>query len=184
LENRLRFTRQALDVIREAVGPQKILGIRISGEEGIRGGIELEDTLEIVRQLTAKGQIDYISVSFGNSSNMYLQMAPMGMRLGYLAHLAGAVRKVVPGVPVLAVGRITTPAIAEQIIAEGQADLVGMARQLIADPEFARKASEDRAAEIRPCVGTNFCQSRQWGHLHVSCVHNPASGRERELGTE
>jgi NADPH-dependent 2,4-dienoyl-CoA reductase/sulfur reductase-like enzyme len=85
---------------------------------------------------------------------------------------------------VLAVGRITTPALAEQILVEGQADLIGLARAQIADPDFARKAVEGREDEIRPCVGTNYCISRLVSGQHVTCVHNAAAGREEELGLD
>ena len=183
-ENRLRFTTEVLDAVAEALGPQKILGLRISAVEGVPGGLELEENIEIARRLVATGRITYLSVTYGNYSNMQQQIAPMGTPLGYLAHYAGALREAVPGVPVLAVGRITSPELAEQILAEGQADLIGMTRQLMADPEFANKAQQGQADRIRPCVGTNYCMSRMWAGRQVSCIYNPATGRELELGAE
>jgi mycofactocin system FadH/OYE family oxidoreductase 2 len=184
LENRSRFLMEVLHAVREATGPDPIVGVRLSAEEGVPLGLELEETTQVARALVATGLVTYLSISFGNYSNMELQIGPMGTPLGHLAHLAGAIREVVPDVPVLGVGRITNPAIAERILAEGQADLVGMARQLMADPETAIKAQSGRTAEIRPCVGANHCHSRLQSGKALGCIYNPATGRELELGSE
>lgn len=182
LENRARFVLEVLAAVREAVGPDRIIGVRISAEEGTPGGQTLADSIAAAQLLVSTGAVSYLSVSFGNYGNMEIQTAPMGMPHGHLAHYAADVRRAVPGVPVLAVGRITTPQLAEKILADGSADLIGLARGLMADAEFARKAQHGREDEIRPCVGTNHCQSRLWAGQHLSCIYNPVAGRERELG--
>ena len=184
LENRSRFLMEVLAAVREATGADPIVGVRLSAEEGVPLGLDLDESAEVARSLVAGGAVSYLSVSFGNYSNMELQIGPMGTRLGHLSHLAAAVRKVAEGVPVLAVGRITTPEVAERILANGEADLVGMARQLMADPEFGVKAQSGRAAEIRRCVGANYCHSRVQTARPLGCIYNAATGRELELGLE
>ena len=182
LENRMRFLAEVLTAVREATGPEPIVGIRLSGDEATPTGIDVEQTVEVARMLVGTGLVSYISISFGNYGNMQLQIGPMGTPLGHLAHLAGAVRDVVAGVPVIAVGRLTNPTLAERVLTEGKADLIGMARELMVEPEFAVKAAEGREAELRPCIGANLCHSRvQWGRS-LACVFNPATGRELELG--
>jgi len=182
LENRTRFLFEVLRAVRDATGPEPIVGIRLSGDEASPDGIDIEQTVEVARLLVGTGLVSYLSVSFGNYGNMQLQIGPMGTPLGHLVHLAGAVREVAGGVPVIAVGRLTSPSLAEQVLVERQADLIGMARELMVEPEFGVKASQGREAELRPCVGANLCHSRvQWGRS-LACVFNPTTGRELELG--
>jgi 2,4-dienoyl-CoA reductase-like NADH-dependent reductase (Old Yellow Enzyme family)/thioredoxin reductase len=184
LENRTRFLFEVLRAVREATGPEPIVGIRLSGDEASPSGIDIEQTVEVARLLVDTGLVSYLSISFGNYGNMQLQIGPMGTPPGHLAHLAGAVREVAKGVPVIAVGRLTDPALAERLLVEGQADLIGMARELMVEPEFGVKAAEGRERELRPCIGANLCHSRvQWGRS-LACVFNPATGRELELGVD
>ena len=182
LEGRMRFPLAVLAAVREAVGQELIVGARLSGEEGVPGGLELLQNLEIAKMLATTKAVSYFSISFGNCHNMEIQTAPMGMPAGHLTHLAGAVRAQVD-VPILAVGRILTPDVAEAVLSSGQADLIGMARELIADPQFGTKA-ESAPATIRQCIGCNYCQSRVGFGKHVTCIYNAAAGRERELGAE
>jgi 2,4-dienoyl-CoA reductase-like NADH-dependent reductase (Old Yellow Enzyme family) len=180
-EARLRFPLEVLAAVAEALGPEMILGVRVSGEEGIPGGLDEADSVRIAAALAATGKVSYLSVSYGTYANMEIQTAPMGMPAGHLAPLAAAVRAEVE-VPVLAVGRMLEPAVGEQVLANGSADLIGLAREMICDPEYPAKALAGEAEEIRPCIGCNYCQSRLWSGRHVTCIHNPAAGRERELG--
>jgi 2,4-dienoyl-CoA reductase-like NADH-dependent reductase (Old Yellow Enzyme family) len=179
LERRLRFPIEVLRAVREEVGEQLIVGVRISADEGALGGLSVAENTVIAERLTSTARIDYLSVSFGNYHNMELQVAPMGTPAGHLAHLAEAIRARVD-VPVLAVGRMLTPEVAERVLQDGQADLIGMARPLIADPNWVLKT--EAGESIRMCVGCNYCQSRLWFGRHVSCIHNPSSGREEALG--
>jgi 2,4-dienoyl-CoA reductase-like NADH-dependent reductase (Old Yellow Enzyme family) len=180
-ENRLRFPLEVLDAVRATVGPELAVGVRISGEEGVPGGLGLPEAIAFAEVLEETGQVDYLSVSFGTYANMEIQTAPMGMPAGHLAPLAAGVRAQV-ALPVIAVGRMLTPEVGEALLQAGSADLIGMARELIAEPEYPAKALSGRAAEIRPCIACNYCQSRLWFRRAISCIHNPAAGRERELG--
>ena len=100
---------------------------------------------------------------------------------GYQLDDTARIKEAVPEMPVVAVGRITSPEMGEAIVAKGRADFVGMARQLIADPYWPRKAMEERDRDIRPCVGANWCMSAIT-KAPLACVHNPAVGREADLG--
>ena len=98
--------------------------------------------------------------------------------------LAAAIKAAVPGIPIFHATRIVDPVHAEQILADGSIDVVGMTRALIADPDLPRKAREGRLDEIRQCVGANEgCIDRIYQGKPVTCVQNPAAGREAELGT-
>ena len=183
LANRMRFPLEVLAAVRAAVGPDAIVGIRLSAEEGVPGGLELADNVETASILAATGDVSYLSISFGNYHNMELQTAPMGTPAGHLTELAGAFRAALD-VPILTVGRILTAELAEEVLASGQADLIGMARPLMADPRLLRKATGDDPATQRLCIGCNHCQTRLWMGTHISCIYNPATGREGELGVE
>ncbi len=183
LENRMRFPLELLGAVREAIGPQALVGIRLSADEGVPGGLELADNVETARILSETGLVSYFSISFGNYHNMELQTAPMGTPAGHLTELAAKFRAALH-VPILTVGRILTVELAEEVLASGHADLVGMARPLMADPRLLRKAVGDDAATQRLCIGCNHCQTRLWMGTHISCIYNPATGREGELGQE
>ena len=181
LENRMRFPLDVLRAVREAAGPELLVGIRLSADEGVSGGLDLAANIETASILAETGLVSYFSISFGNYHNMEHQTAPMGTPAGHLTQLAGEFRAALD-VPILAVGRILTAELAEQVLESGQADLVGMARELMADPRLLRKATGDDPARQRLCIGCNHCQTRLWLGTHVSCIYNPAAGRERELG--
>ncbi len=185
LENRLRFAEEVLAAVRRAVGEDFVVGLRLSAEEHEPGGLTLEEARRLARALTETGRLDYLNVTAGrdlNSWSLAMHYAPMYLPSLHLRHLARGIKEVV-GVPVLAVGRIVDPGDAEAILAAGDADLVGMTRAQIADPDLANKAARGAFAEIRACVGANEgCLGRLFRGLPITCVHNPLSGREAELG--
>ncbi len=182
IENRCRLALEVIDAVRAEVGPDFPMGVRISGDEFAPGGLTMADTVEIAKLLAATGKLDWISVSAGS----YWSVAPvivgsMAFPPGFILHLAAAVKQVVD-IPVFCVGRITDPTLAERILEEGQADMVGMTRALLADPELPHKAKEGRLEDIRPCIGCLFCVQRLWYNLPLACAVNPAAGREKYLG--
>ena len=183
-ENRLRALRDALKGVRMAVGPDLVVGLRISADEDDEGGMGKELVLEICRRLCAEGLVDYINTTFGTMAAMggsIHVVPPMEVAPGYVAPHAAAIKAVVP-VPVFVAGRINQPQIAETILAAGQADMCGMTRALIADPEMPNKAREGRLDDIRACIG---CNQGCIGHFHagnsISCIQNPSTGRELRL---
>jgi len=179
-ENRARFFLEVLQSIRSKCGDDFIVGARINAEDYIEGGWTLADALALVPMLEAAG-VDYLHVSAGVYGSRQLTIPSMYVEQGCFVHLAQAV-KAVASVPVVAVGRIKAPGLAESIIAQGKADVVAMGRSLLADPELPRKAREDRPEQIRPCIGCCL------GCIHAvlqlepgGCVVNPDVGREYQL---
>ncbi|WP_066556118.1 FAD-dependent oxidoreductase [Croceicoccus bisphenolivorans] len=184
LENRLRFSREALTAIRSACGEDFIVGARISADERDDTGLEAEDTLEYVRHL--EPCLDYVNVTVGTSSTYRgaIHIAPpMALDSAYTAGDAKAVKDVV-SIPVFVAGRINQPHEAEAIIASGAADMCGMTRAMICDPEMPNKANTDRPDDIRACIG---CNQACIGHFHrgfpISCIQYPESGRELQYGS-
>lgn len=182
LEKRITFAIEVLDAVRKSVGPDFVVGIRISADELIPGGNTINDYKVIAKKLEETGHVDYFNVSSGTYYTPYIFTPPMLLPHAFRAYLAAEIKRVVD-VPVFTVGRIKDPLLAEKILADGQADMVGMTRAQIADPELANKAKEGRLDDIRPCLGCNQgCISRLYNQRGVTCLGNPAAGREEWLG--
>ena len=183
-ENRLRFVLETLQAVRAEVGDDYPVGIRFCMEEGIPGGYTLEDAEWYARTMSEAGVIDYISTDMGTWMSLEIQVPSMETPQVFALDAIRQINQAVD-IPVIAFGRIKTPEQAESILAAGDADLIGMARQLIADPEVAKKAKTGRAHEIRPCVGCNQeCVGRLEHNQPIGCVHNPAAGHEATLGID
>ncbi len=186
LENRMRFCLEVLAEIRRQVGRDFVVGARISGDEFTDGGLTAEDMAEIARRLAASGLVDFLSIIGGGAHTFPLQAAAvpnMSFPNAVYVHLAGAIKQAVPSMPVLHATRIVDPIHAEQILAEGYVDVVGMTRAMIADAEMPRKAREGRFDDIRQCVGANEgCIDRIYQGKAVTCIQNPVTSREDELG--
>ena len=181
-ERRLRFVVETLAAVRDEVGPDFPLGIRFCLDEGIPGGYDLEQALAYARALAATGMLDYVSADMGTWLSLSLQVPPMTVPEGYADEAVAALRRET-GRPTVAFGRIQTPEHAARLVAGGAADLVGMARQLLADPEWPRKVREGELDDIRRCLACNQeCVGRLVREQPISCVHNPAAGREETLG--
>ena len=185
LDNRLRFGFEVLREIRRTVGRDFVVGARISGDEFTRGGLTAGDMAEIARRLAASGLLDFLSIIGGGAHTYELQAAAvpnMSYATGVFVPLAAAIKQAAPGIPILHASRIVDPAHADRLVAAGQIDVVGMTRALIADPDLPRKALESRFDDIRTCVGANEgCIDRIYQGKPVTCVQNPATGREAEL---
>jgi mycofactocin system FadH/OYE family oxidoreductase 2 len=185
LENRMRFGLEVLQETRRRVGRDFVVGARISGDEFTRGGLTAADMAEIARRLATSGLVDFLSIIGGGAHTYELQAAAvpnMSYTTGVFVPLAAAIKQAVPGVPIFHASRIVDPVHADRTVAAGQIDVVGMTRALIADPDLPRKAREGRLDDIRTCVGANEgCIDRIYQGKPVTCVQNPATGREREL---
>ena len=184
-ENRLRFLRETIAAIRDAVGREPVVGLRISIDEITPEGLTPEDVLPALAVLDGDGLIDYVSVVAGTSATLAGSghiVPPMTMPNAYTAPLAARAKAVV-SVPVIVAGRINQPQEAERILELGQADACAMTRALISDPLLPMKAAEGRTDEIRACVG---CNQACIGHFHagypISCIQYPESGRELRYG--
>jgi 2,4-dienoyl-CoA reductase-like NADH-dependent reductase (Old Yellow Enzyme family)/thioredoxin reductase len=179
-ENRLRFLREVLDAMRAGAGDHTTIGVRINMDQVVEGGYHVDEALRFIELLTADGIVDYFSVDVGSPWGVPSYIQPVQFAPGAWREMSAEVKKVTK-VPVVYVGRVTTPELAEEIIAKGQADLVGINRAAIADPEFPNKAREGRVDEIRPCIGVNDCIHRSVvDGLGFGCAVNPESGKEDE----
>ncbi|MDR2381588.1 MAG: FAD-dependent oxidoreductase [Bifidobacteriaceae bacterium] len=183
LENRLRFTIEAIGAMREAAGQDFIIGAVIDADESNLGGIDLSQGVEMCQMLAETGQIDYLRINANNvkSEEGHLHYPSSYLPQGLSLYAAAAVREVVTGIPIIGSHRINTPEFAEQAIAEGQCDLVSMARALIADPELPNKARRNASEEIRACIGcVEACYQRYMLNEHIGCSVNPDAGHEDE----
>lgn len=189
VEGKTRFAREILKRVREKVGENYPVSVRISGDELLEGGMTLKET-KIIAQILENAGADIIHVSAGaypSQRDNHLVWAtstpPMAFPRGCFAHLAEGIKKAV-SVPVIAAGRINDPELAEKILIEGKADLVSMGRALYADPEMPRKAMEGRLEDIRPCIACNRCIDYLMTFIdpasYVKCSVNAASGKEKE----
>lgn len=182
-ENRLRFLCNIMSAIRAVTGPDFIVGLRISGDEKDEEGLDSEEVLSNIAAL--EELFDYYSVTAGTSAGIGSAVniaPPMAFESGYTAPLAATIKARVK-VPVLVAGRINQPQDGEQIIASGQADMVGMTRALICDPEMPIKAQIGKLDDIRACIA---CNQACIGHFQIgypiSCIQHPETGRELVYG--
>ena len=184
LDNRLRLPTEVLRALREAVGRDFIIGLRHSGDHFVEGGLTREELLEIARRLDALGIADYWMVSGSNTETLRFEAAVTPSHYhprGVFNDLA-ALTKTVVRVPVIVAGRIVTAEQAEAALADGVCDLVGMTRALIADPEMPTKVRAGRLDDVRVCVGAaEGCIGRLRQGKAITCIQNPAIGREAEL---
>jgi mycofactocin system FadH/OYE family oxidoreductase 2 len=178
LENRVRFAREVIGAVRRSVGADFTLGVRLCADELIPGGLNLDDAKEIAALLEADGGIDFVNLSLATFYNLYMVGGSMHVPLGYTEALAAGIKQAV-SLPVFATGRINDPALAERILADGHADMIGVVRGQIADPEFAAKARDGRVDELRACIACNqACYGRVGLNMSIGCVQNPAVGEE------
>lgn len=183
LENRTRFVREVIAACREALGPDLILGIRISGDEFVEGGLTIDEMDDIAPILEQTGALDYLNVShcIYNGLSAATMIPDMSWPRTAFVYLAERIKQSVKQVPVFTVGRIIDPIQAEDMLAQGRADMVGMVRALIADPEFPNKAKAGLIDEIRYCIGCNQgCVGRVHAGFSIGCLVNPVAGREWE----
>jgi len=182
LEHRARLLLEIVDAVRQAIGPDRALGVRICGDELIEGGTGIEDAVAIARMVEASGQVDYINTSIGvATATLYMIEASMQVPPGYALFIPSAIRAAVD-LPVVGVGRFKDPLQADRALAEGVCDLVGVVRGQIADPDFAGKARSGHATDVRTCLSCNQeCVGRMGLNRWLGCIENPRTGRESAI---
>jgi 2,4-dienoyl-CoA reductase-like NADH-dependent reductase (Old Yellow Enzyme family)/thioredoxin reductase len=177
-ERRLRAPVEVLRAVRERVGTDFPVTCRFSADEYVEGGLRIEDARKIAGELERNGA-DALHVSACVGASWYLLHPPYYAQEGIFVPLAAAVKSAV-GIPVITVGRIRTPDLADRVVSEAKADFVAMGRALIADPDLPAKAEAGRPEEITPCISCNRCAlSIRKGALQ--CAVNPEAGREESL---
>ncbi len=181
LENRVRFAQEVLDSVREAVGSGFPIEFRMSGSELFEGGYDLTEGIEIAKLIESR--VDLLHVSAGTYQTGFGITHPsMFLPHGSNVYLAAEIKKHV-SVPVATVGGLNDPAQMEEIIASGQADVVEMARALLADPELPKKVMSNRDEDIIKCLRCFTCMAERAETSTRRCTVNPLIGREMD-GTE
>ncbi|MCU0579272.1 MAG: NADH:flavin oxidoreductase [Desulfobacterota bacterium] len=179
LENRLRFPLEVIRAVREALGPEFPVGYRFLADEWLPDGLQLAEAREVARRLAETGLV-YLSVMGGTYESFFLpERKEQERHQGYMSDLAAAVKSAV-SLPVITAGRIQEPGFAEALLVAGKADLIGLARVLLADPLWPIKAGEGRAAEIVSCEPVcSLCFQRVMKGQPVICSQWPKEKRER-----
>jgi len=173
-KRRIRLVQEILEGIREICGPDFLIDLKLSGAEFVEGGLETGDTVKIAQHLSGLALIDMVSVGQGNFSTSLEKHVP-DMRFPQ-APFAAAIREIRTelDVPVMATGRIIDPEVAVGLLQDGTADIIGMARSLISDPDAPNKWSGTNPEPVRRCISCNVC----WDTIHrgreMVCIHNPA----------
>jgi 2,4-dienoyl-CoA reductase (NADPH2) len=178
-ENRMRFAREVVRRVRTAIGPEMILIFRISAMDMLQGGLAWDEVVSLAKVLEADG-VDAISTHFCWHESQVPTIATMVPRAAF-AGVTGRLRKEV-SIPLITSNRINMPDVAEAVLARGDADLVSMARPMLADAELVNKAFQDRADEINTCIGCNqACLDHTFSGQMVSCLVNARACRETEI---
>ncbi|GAA3754265.1 2,4-dienoyl-CoA reductase (NADPH2) [Spinactinospora alkalitolerans] len=176
--NRARLLLELISEVRRSIGPSRVLGVRLCGDELVDEGTTLDEAVEVARMVEATGKVDYINTSIGvATSTLYMVEASMHVPPGYALFIANAMRRAVD-LPVVGVGRFTDPMQADRALGDGHCDLVGVVRGQVADPDFAAKARAGSPEAIRTCLSCNQeCVGRVGLNRWLGCVENPRTGR-------
>jgi dimethylglycine catabolism A len=182
-ERRTRIVAVLVEALRSTCGADFIVGLKLPGDDGIRGGIGPAEAAIVADLLTRPRNVDYVSFAGGAHARTLEMHTPdrYGPALPYMPFIK-QLRHSLNGVPLMALGRITDPAEADGILARGEASLIALGRPLVADPAWPRKAGSGRSWDIRYCLSCNTC----WGaivtmHMSIACVNNPRVSRTDEV---
>lgn len=176
LQNRMRFPLEIIKRVKEVTGDDYPVGVRVNGDEFVKGGITAEES-PIIAQILEEAGVAFLDISAGIEEMGHKRIDIMRMPEGWKAYLWEAVTKAVK-IPTFAGGGNRTPELCEKVIAEGKADFVGLGRQLYADPEWPTKVNEGRLEDIRKCTSCLECRRA----VDIRCAINVALGRENEFG--
>lgn len=180
LEDRLRFPIEIINTLKARLGSDFPVIYRYGLTHYIKGGREIDEALEMARRFEAAG-VDALEVDAGCYETWYWAHPPVYQPPGCMVNLAEQVKKVV-GVPVIAVGKLNDPELAEQVLRDGGADFISLGRAFLADPEWPRKVKTGQWGDIRPCIGDHTgCLGRIFSGKTLSCTVNPAAGNEKAL---
>ena len=183
LDNRARLLHEIVAAVRQRIGPGPVLGVRLCGDELIEGGTTIDDAVALAVQIEDRGGVDYLNTSIGvATASLFMIEASMHIPPDYAMFIPSAIRDEV-SLPVIGVGRFKDPLQADRALAEGHADLIGVVRGQIADPDFAAKARAGMTDTIRLCLSCNQeCVGRMGLNRWLGCIENPHTGRESILG--
>jgi 2,4-dienoyl-CoA reductase-like NADH-dependent reductase (Old Yellow Enzyme family)/thioredoxin reductase len=179
IRGRARFSMEIIQEVRKRIGPDFPLSFKISAQEFVPGGLTTQESIEILKVLVPAG-LDIVQVSAGNDATPEWICQPMFMEKACLSDSSAEIKRAL-NIPVMTVGRINDPLVAESIIRKGVADLVCMGRGLLADPEMPKKAKQGNLDDIRICIACNTCMESIFKKGRVECLVNPSLGREKEM---
>lgn len=183
-DNRVRFGLRVLAAIRQRVGPEFIVGVRMAVDERRPGGLDAAAGLAILQRLRAQGSIDFVNVIVGHIAHdaALTEVIPIhGMRSAPHVAFCGRVRAELPGLAVFHASKVDDVATARHALREGCVDMVGMTRAQLAEPHLVRKIRLGLERQIRPCVGATYCLDRIYQSGEALCIHNAATGREASM---
>jgi 2,4-dienoyl-CoA reductase-like NADH-dependent reductase (Old Yellow Enzyme family) len=185
--DRSLFARTLIAAARSELGAERIIGYRTTTDDmrdPADGGIGFRAGADLLARLLGTGELDLLNTTIGDGGPSYARAIP-DYRSADAPNIAAIARlrtAVAIEVPVIGVGRIASPGVAEAVLASGTCDLVAMTRAHIADPDLLVKVAAGQAHRVRPCVGANVCVNRKLaGFGEISCLHNPEVLREKEL---
>ena len=172
--------------VREAIGPKAVLGLRISVDDFVdpkQGGLGVKGLCDVAAELVKTGCFDYLNHSEGSGNEHYARaVGSYRHRFGQYLPLTRGLKEAIGGaIPVIGVGKIPTPDLAEQALQDGDCDLVGMTRAQISDPDLVKKLETGQANRIRTCTGANQGCIDRTGFYPITCIHNPEVGQEYKL---
>jgi 2,4-dienoyl-CoA reductase-like NADH-dependent reductase (Old Yellow Enzyme family) len=182
IKARMVFPRRVVRAVRAAVGPDFVVGIRMSMDEDCPGGLGRDEAVQALGRYVEDG-VDFLSVIKGtieSDATLARVIPSMGTPSAPFLDFAGEIRREV-GIPVMHASRISDVATARHAIRDGLLDLVGMTRAQMADPHLVAKVAAGEEDRIRPCVGANYCLDAIYQSGDAKCIHNPATGREQTL---
>jgi 2,4-dienoyl-CoA reductase-like NADH-dependent reductase (Old Yellow Enzyme family)/thioredoxin reductase len=179
VSGRARFAEEIVREVRRRVGDAFPISFKISAMEFVENGLDVEESIQILKILIPAG-VDVVQVSAGNDATPEWISQPMFMPKACLSGYAGQIKQAL-NVPIMTVGRINDPVVADELIEKGMADLICIGRGLLADPEMPKKAKEGRLEDIRRCIACNTCMESIFRRGRVECLVNPVLGREKEM---
>ena len=180
-ENRMRLSIEVFEAIRAAIGDNVPLGVRLCVNEFTTFGYDSDYGLQMAAYFQQSGFIDYFNSDAGSFSSYWMEIPPAAVHAEDY-RLINRELKAMSKLPVVAFGRMNSPQQAEEVLSAGEGDLIGMARQLIADPWTPEKTRQGRADLVRRCIACNDgCLHQAGQEKAIRCIHNPGAGRERTV---
>ncbi|GAB2045999.1 FAD-dependent oxidoreductase [Agathobaculum sp. TL06] len=178
-ENRMRFLLEVIAEVRRVCGPHFPISVRFSADEFTEGGYGLDEGVRIAMACEAAG-VDCLNVNNGNQECRYTIIEPTTFKTGWKSYITKAIKEAV-SIPVISTNVIKKPEQAEQFLADGIMDFAAVGRGMFADGDWARKAYEGRAEDIKPCIGCLYCLDQTAFFRSSTCAVNGTSAREREF---
>ncbi|WP_342643071.1 FAD-dependent oxidoreductase [Rhodoligotrophos ferricapiens] len=181
-ENRIRFPLAIIAAVRKRIGSAPIVGYRLGVDELTAGGLGVEETKRLAEHLSADGLVSYVSLSQGNFNTIDIHLPERHFPMVPYRELQAQIKPAAGELPVVMCTRIQTPEQGEDILAAGEADMIGFCRAFIVDPHWPKAAKAGRAQDIRRCIACNQC----WGWISeggpIGCAVNPTLGLEYKWG--